>query len=276
MPAPPAQLLATSLRLTAPRWLLQLSKLTPGLKVAHRKVLLNAVRNASREELTITSFDGLPWRARAAARTLSVRVEGSEEIVSLVVGCDATVDQVVQAALNATGVDGDLLVWDARRQARTKLGSRHMRSLRKADPLVLVPREEPAAAPAAQQQEEGPHDWGADDGGWSDDEPARVPFGASAALDLEPEPEPEPAAAAAIGGVQIMDVKCPAGAESGAMLMVTTSWGDVMQVIVPPGIEPGGAFGVPCFPPPSDSASGGSEQKSLPRLRQVGSGSIES
>ena len=31
---------------------------------------------------------------------------------ALVVGCDATVDQVVSAALNATGVAGELLVWD--------------------------------------------------------------------------------------------------------------------------------------------------------------------
>ena len=233
---------------------MQLAKLTPQLKVAHRKVLLNAVRNATVEELTITSFDGLPWRARAAARTLSVRVEGSEEVVSVVVRCDATVSQVVSAVQKATGTDGELLVWDGRRQARTKLASRHLRSLRKADPLVLVPPE-PVDVPQLEERDE----WG-DGGGWSDDE-SQLESQSSPAAD-----QPAGAEAVDIGGreegggpgqgddMQIMDVKCPLGAAPGAMLMVTTSWGDVMQVIVPPGVDPGETFGVPCFPTPRAAA----------------------
>ena len=214
----------------------QLSKLTP-IKVAHRKVLLNAVRNASREELTITSFDGLPWRARAAVRTLSVRLEGSENIVSVVVQRDATVKQIVSAAQRATGTRGDLLVWDGRRQARTKLAPRHLRSLRKADLLVLVPLQ-PAAPPLSQEGK-----W-ADGGGWSDDElelQAREPPVASDVAD--------DAAGDKDREAQMMDVKCPVGAAAGAVLMVTSSWGNAMQVIVPPGVEPGDTFEVLCTPP---------------------------
>lgn len=214
---------------------LQLSKLTPGLKVAHRKVLLNAVRNASREELTITSFDGLPWRAPAAWRTLSVRVEGSEEIISMVVRRDATVAQVVSVAERATETNGELLVWDGRRQARTKLAPRHLRTLRKADPLVLVPLE-PVESPPPEQCE-----WGAGSG-WSDDDPELETRESAAG-------SPDDAANGDRTQAQMMDVKCPAGATAGATLMVTTSWGTIMQVIVPPGVGPGTSFEVPCFPP---------------------------
>ena len=226
----------------------QLSKLTP-IKVAHRKVLLNAVRNASREELTITSFDGLPWRGRAAVRTLSVRLEGSEKIVSVVVQRDATVQQIVSAAQRATRTDGDLLVWDGRRQARTKLAPRHLRLLRKADPLVLVPLE-PAAAPPP-----GEGEW-ADGGGWSDDElelqAREPPVAGDAASDDDREG-------------QMMDVKCPAGAAAGAVLMVTSSWGNVMQVIVPPGVEQGDTFEVLCTPTPSAPAPAPSLPPPLPQ-----------
>ncbi len=232
----------------------QLSKLSPQLKVAHRKVLLNAVRNAGREELTITSFDGLPWRARSAVRTLSVRLEGSEQIVPVAVQRNATVSQVVSAAQRATGIDGELLVWDGRRQARTKLAPRHLRSLRKADPLVLVPLE-PAKAPPPPAEDK----WG-DGGGWSDDEQQLE------AREL-PVTDTVDDAANDYREAQMMDVKCPGAATPGAMLMVTTSWGNVMQVIVPPGVAPGSTFEVPCFPPSSAPAPAPPVQPPQPSTR---------
>ena len=69
--------------------------------------------------LTPRSVRRLAWRQRPTTQSFSVRVEGSEKLHRVVVGCDTSVRQLTQLVSRQTGVDIErLFVWDERRQAR--------------------------------------------------------------------------------------------------------------------------------------------------------------